>query len=194
MAKEATLKLGKNTYNVLALDYMLYKPCDNNLKPSAATIGGLINFTIKSPKKGDHSFYEWMTNVSDMRDGEFILPVMEGIDTQDKKLKFESAHCVSLQECYSLANKGNSGQTGYNQGLLPAIGSALPIPFGREVGTLVDWGLHQIPGVSGFLDMFGFGGGGGSATSIEMYMKLTISAAYILLDEAVEFRNKALPV
>jgi hypothetical protein len=193
MAKEATLKLGKNTYNVLALDYMLYKPYDNNLKPSAVTQGGLINFTIKSPKKGDLTFHDWMNSVCDVRDGEFILPVMEGIDFLKKQMSFTKAHCVCLQECYSLANKGNIGQTGSNPGIFQSLGGLSPIPFGGLAGSILDEGLSHVPILNNFLDFFKGGGGGGSSTAVEMYMKLTISAASITFDGAVKFRNKALP-
>ena len=199
MAKEAKLKLDGKTYNVLTLDYMLYKPYDNNLKPSAVTQGGLINFTIKSPKKGDLKFHDWMNSVSDVKDGEFILPVMEGIDLLDKHMSFTKAHCVCLQECYSLANKGNSVQTSSGPGIFQSLGSVLPIPAGGLIGSIVDAGMSQIPipgldtALSIFKGIFGGGGGGGGSSAVEMIMKLTISAASITFDDTVKFRNKALP-
>ena len=174
MAREAFLIIEDNQYNVHTLDYMLIKPYDNNFKPSACTQGGLIDFVIKSPKKGDLKFYDWMNSISEVKDGHFILPVMEGIDKQDKELAFKKAHCIRLQESYSLANKGGSKSS-----LFSTVGSFLPLPFAKQGGAALDWAMDNI-----------FSGNG---MSVEMYMKLTISAAIIKFDDALAFRNKAIP-
>jgi hypothetical protein len=104
MALTATLELDGKSYDVRDLDYEIRKPYDNNFKPSANARGGVINFTILSPMDGNLVFHEWVTKVSEMKKGEFFLPLTHGIKHYEKKIAFEKAHCVSLHEYYSNIN------------------------------------------------------------------------------------------
>ena len=109
MALQATLSLAGKRYDVRDLDYSIEKPTGNNLKPNSYPEGGLINFTILSPMDGNLTFHEWVMSTADTMSGEFILPLTHGIEHVTKKIIFEKAQCVSLQEYYS-AGYSNASQ------------------------------------------------------------------------------------
>jgi len=109
MALQATLKLAGKKYDVRDLEYSIEKPVGANLKPNAHAEGGLITFTILSPMDGNLVFHEWVTSNSQMLSGDFILPLTHGIEHIEKKISFEKALCVGLQEYYS-AGYSNASQ------------------------------------------------------------------------------------
>jgi len=134
MALKATLKLDGKSYDVKDLEYEISKPCNNNYKPSASPRGGIISFTILSPMDKNLVFHEWLLSISDVKKGEFRLPLTNGIKHVVKTLSFDRAHCVNLRETYSCVN------------------------------------------------------------SLQMYMRITISATIISFGPGVEFRNKEFPL
>lgn len=105
MALQATLKLEGKSYDVRDLEYEIEKSYTNNLKPSSIARGGIINFTILSPMDGNLVFHEWVLSKAEIKEGEFILPLTNGIKHVEKKLSFEKAHCVRLSENYSSFNE-----------------------------------------------------------------------------------------
>jgi len=104
MALRATLELEGKKYDVRDLSYELYKPYDNNNKPSAYPRGGIINFTILSPMKVNPVFHDWLLDIEERKQGDFYLPLTDGINHEMKKIHFEMAFCVRLQETYSSYN------------------------------------------------------------------------------------------
>ena len=125
MALQATLKLEGKSYDVQDLNYELYKPYDNNYKPSAAPQGGTVNFTILSPMDTNLVFHDWLLNSEQIvKSGIFLLPLTHGIKHVEKELKFELAHCVRVQEYYS---------NGASQMYLQITISATVIKFGPGV-------------------------------------------------------------
>jgi len=104
MALKATLELEGKKYDVRDLDYELFKPYDNNYKPSAAPQGGLINFTILSPMDNNSVFHEWLLSIANVKEGIFFLPLTHGIKHVLKKIVFKRANCVRLSESYSNYN------------------------------------------------------------------------------------------
>jgi hypothetical protein len=104
MALTATLELEGKSYDVRDLDYEITKPYDNNFKPSATARGGLISFTILTPMYTNLVFHKWVTSVSEVKNGSFILPITHGIKHFEIEIAFENAHCVKLQENYSNTN------------------------------------------------------------------------------------------
>lgn len=101
MALQATLKLEGKSYDVRDLDYEIYKPSDNNNKPSASYRCGIINFTILSPMDQNLVFHEWVKSIADVKEGKFYLPLTHGVKHVEKTLAFKKAHCVRLHESYS---------------------------------------------------------------------------------------------
>ena len=112
MALSAKLKIdgGRSEgYNVLECEYefsQLDEPM--TMKPISDVKGGKINFTMLSlDKKDEDFFYSWMFDKSEVKDGEFTFPIWirEGKDNvivaSEKKMKFEKAFCLFLNEKYS---------------------------------------------------------------------------------------------
>jgi len=125
MALQATLKLEGKSYDVQDLNYELYKPYDNNYKPSASPQGGIINFTILSPMDKNIVFHDWLLNSKQLvKPGKFLLPLTHGINHVERELSFEMAHCVRVQEYYS---------NGASQMYLQITISATVINFGQGV-------------------------------------------------------------
>lgn len=113
------IKETKAQHIVQDMDYEIFRPYDNNYKPSANPRGGLINFTILSPNEFDHFFHNWM-NKGEKHNARFRLPVRTGHWSQ---IDFEDAYCVRLSEYYS------NSDSGYNM-LMRLTISAPTIKFG----------------------------------------------------------------
>ena len=107
MALEATLKLAGKSYNVRDLNYSIDKETAN-LTPTAEPKVGIVTFTILSPMDGNLVFHEWVTSNSELKSGEFILPLTHGIKHATKKISFEKALCVGLTEYYNAGYKDAS--------------------------------------------------------------------------------------
>ena len=105
MALEAKLSLENKMYIVQDLDYEITQPISNNYKPSGIPEGGLINFTIISPKREDNTFYKWILNIGEKKEGYFKIPIIENnIEHREKELCFEYAYCIGLREVFSCSN------------------------------------------------------------------------------------------
>jgi len=101
MALQGTLELENKSYDILDLSYELYKPSDNNNKPSGSPTGGTIHFTIHSPMNRDTVFQYWVCQPAETKEGTFVLPLTNGIEHVTRTLDFQMAHCIRLQESYS---------------------------------------------------------------------------------------------
>jgi hypothetical protein len=105
MALEAKLKIEKKVYNIWDLDYRLCQPTDHNGKPTSITNGGLINFTVLATTGPEEFFFhDWVLSLSEVKDGEFELPITEGIEHTKTVIEFEKAYCTDLQIFYSNTN------------------------------------------------------------------------------------------
>ena len=101
MALQATLELENKYYDILDLDYELYKPTDYYNNPSATPVAGTINFSMHSPMNQDTLFQEWALRPAETKEGKFTLPLTNGIDHITRTLFFECAHCLRLSESFS---------------------------------------------------------------------------------------------
>ena len=108
MALQAILKIGGKKYDVREFNYSIDKTVDAALTPSTPAQGGIISFTILSPMDGNLMFHEWVTSNSELKSGEFILPLTHGIEHVTKSIEFEKALCVGLTEYYSAGYKDAS--------------------------------------------------------------------------------------
>jgi len=105
MALEAKLKIENKVYNVWDLDYRLCQPTDLNGKPTSITNGGGINFTILAPTGTEEFFFhKWVLSLSEVKDGEFVLPITEGINHTTTTIEFKKAYCTDMQIFYSNMN------------------------------------------------------------------------------------------
>jgi len=99
MALDAKLTIDNRSYSVQDLDYRLSQPTDKG-KPAGVTSGGQINFTVLAAQD-DFTFHEWVLSLVNVKNGEFFLPITEGIEHLVMTLEFEDAYCTDLQVFYS---------------------------------------------------------------------------------------------
>jgi len=101
MALQATLILENKCYDILDLDYEIYKPSDHYSNPSATPVAGTVNFSMRSPMNQDTLFQEWALRPAEMIDCKFILPLTNGIDHVTRTIDLYNAHCLRLSESFS---------------------------------------------------------------------------------------------
>jgi hypothetical protein len=87
--------------NVLACTYALKQETDATGRPSSITRGGKMTLTIEST--GDTTFFEWMTNNFERKDGSVTF-VKRDTDATLKELKFTEAYLVEYRENFDGAN------------------------------------------------------------------------------------------
>ena len=95
MSFKAKLKVAGKELNVLGCSYALHQETDPTGRPSAITRGGKINIVVEST--GDTSFFEWMTNNFERKDGSIVF-VKRDTDATLKELKFKEAYLVDYKE------------------------------------------------------------------------------------------------
>ena len=95
MSFKAKLKVGGKELNVLGLHYTLNQETDATGRPSSVTRGGKINITIEST--GDTTFFEWMCNSFERKDGSVVFFKRDS-DATLKELGFKEAYLVEYNE------------------------------------------------------------------------------------------------
>ena len=95
MSFKAKLNVGGQDVNVLSCNYALKQETDATGRPSSITRGGKINLIVEST--GDTTFFEWMTNNFERKDGTITF-VKRDSDATMKQLKFTEAYVVDYKE------------------------------------------------------------------------------------------------
>jgi len=106
MSFKAKLKVAGKELNVLACNYAMHQETDATGRPSAITRGGKINLTVEST--GDTSFFEWMCNNFERKDGSVVF-IKRDTDATLKELKFKEAYLVDYRENFD--NTGDNPVT-----------------------------------------------------------------------------------
>ena len=95
MSFAATLELGSKKWTILNLHYSLNQETDHLGQPSSITRGGKITMTVEATE--DTTFFDWMTNSFDRKDGSVKYKKRDG-DATLKELKFKESYLVSYTE------------------------------------------------------------------------------------------------
>lgn len=98
MSFKAKLKVAGKEVNVLNCSYALKQETDQTGRPSSITRGGKITLTVEST--GDTSFFEWMTNNFERKDGTIVF-VKRDTDATLKELNFKEAYLVEYRETFN---------------------------------------------------------------------------------------------
>jgi hypothetical protein len=108
MSFKAKLNVGGQDVNVLNLNYALKQETDATGRPSSITRGGKISLTVEST--GDTTFFEWMTNNFERKDGT-ITYVKRDSDATMKQLKFTEAYVVDYKENFDATGENPVTET-----------------------------------------------------------------------------------
>jgi hypothetical protein len=95
MSFQVKLKVSGKEVNVLALHYDLKQETDATGRPSCITRGGKITITTEST--GDTTFFEWMCNSFELKDGSIVYFKRDNNATL-KELKFKQAYMIDYNE------------------------------------------------------------------------------------------------
>jgi hypothetical protein len=95
MSFKSKLKVAGKEVNVLACNYALKQETDATGRPSSITRGGKITLTVEST--GDTSFFEWMTNNFERKDGSIVF-IKRDTNATLKELQFKEAYLVDYKE------------------------------------------------------------------------------------------------
>ncbi|MCC6287226.1 MAG: phage tail protein [Chitinophagaceae bacterium] len=98
MSFKAKLKVAGKEVNVLNCSYALKQETDQTGRPSSITRGGKITLTVEST--GDTSFFEWMTNNFERKDGTIVF-IKRDTDATLKELNFKEAYLVEYRETFN---------------------------------------------------------------------------------------------
>ena len=101
MSFKAKLKVNGKEVNVLSCKYDLNQEVDATGRPSSVTRGGRIKLTIEST--GDSSFFEWMVNNYERRDGTVTF-LKRDTEAKMKELKFSEGYMVKYEEDFNAAD------------------------------------------------------------------------------------------
>lgn len=108
MSFKVKLKVAGKEVNVLDLSYQLKQETDATGRPSAVTRGGKITLTVEST--GDTSFFEWMCNNFERKDGSIVFTKRD-TDATLKELNFKEAYLVEYRENFSATNDNPVSET-----------------------------------------------------------------------------------
>ena len=95
MSFKAKLKVGGKEYNILNCSYALHQEVDATGRASSVTRGGRIDIEVEST--GESTFFEWMTNSFERKDGSIVF-IKRDTDATLKELKFEEGYLVKFKE------------------------------------------------------------------------------------------------
>jgi len=95
MSFKAKLKVAGKELNVLACHYALKQETDATGRPSSVTRGGKISITVEAT--GDTTFFEWMCNNFERKDGSVVF-IKRDTDATLKELGFKEAYMVDYEE------------------------------------------------------------------------------------------------
>lgn len=96
----------REKYELVECEYEFYQSLDESGKPSSRPQSGLIKFVMPAQGDDDLTFYNWMFNRVDKRDG--TIEMLLSTDDNKKKylhLYFEDAYMVNM---YQYFNNNNS--------------------------------------------------------------------------------------
>jgi hypothetical protein len=108
MAFKVRLKVAGKDVTVLNVSYALKQETDPTGRPSSITRGGKIMVTIEST--GDSTFFEWMTNNFERKDGSIVF-IKRDTDATLKELKFTEAYLVDYRENFDATNEQPATET-----------------------------------------------------------------------------------
>lgn len=97
MSFKVTMKVAGKEVNVLNCSYALKQETDATGRPSSITRGGKITLTIEST--GDTTFFEWMCNNFERKDGSIVYIKRDNKATL-KELNFKEAYMVDYRETF----------------------------------------------------------------------------------------------
>jgi hypothetical protein len=97
MAFKAKLKVAGKEVNILDLSYSLKQETDATGRPSSITRGGKITMSVEST--GDTTFFEWMCNNFERKDGS-IQFVKRDSDATLKELNFKEGYLIEYAESF----------------------------------------------------------------------------------------------
>lgn len=95
MSFKSKLKVAGKEVNVLACNYALKQETDATGRPSSITRGGKITLTVES--SGDTSFFEWMTNNFERKDGSVVF-IKRDTNATLKELVWTEGYLVDYKE------------------------------------------------------------------------------------------------
>lgn len=98
MSFAVKLNVGGKEVNVLNCHYQLKQETDATGRPSSITRGGKITLTVEST--GDTTFFEWMCNNFERKDGSVVFIKRDNNATL-KELNFKEAYLVEYRENFS---------------------------------------------------------------------------------------------
>jgi len=98
MSFKAKLKVAGKEVNVLDLAYALKQETDATGRPSSITRGGKITMTVEST--GDTTFFEWMCNNFERKDGS-VQFIKRDTDATLKELGFKEGYLVEYAERFN---------------------------------------------------------------------------------------------
>jgi hypothetical protein len=95
MSFKAKLKVSGKDVNVLSAHYSLMQETDPTGRPSSVARGGKVTITIEST--GDTSFFEWMCNSFERKDGKLTFFKRDS-DATLKELSWKEGYIINYQE------------------------------------------------------------------------------------------------
>ena len=95
MSFKVKLSVAGKEVNVLHCHYGLKQETDATGRPSAITRGGKITLSVEAT--GDTTFFEWMTNSFERKDGSIVFYKRDS-DAKLKELTFKEAYVVEYHE------------------------------------------------------------------------------------------------
>ncbi|WP_372638140.1 type VI secretion system tube protein TssD [Fodinibius sp.] len=108
MSFKAKLDVNGKQVNVLSCSYDLNQEVDATGRPSSVTRGGRIRLQVEST--GDSSFFEWMVNNYERRDGTVSF-LKRDTEARMKQLKFSEGYLVSYSEQFEATNEQPLSET-----------------------------------------------------------------------------------
>lgn len=97
MSFKAKLKVAGKELNVLHHYYEMKQETDATGRPSSVTRGGKITITVEA--NGETTFFEWMCNNFERKDGSIVY-IKRDTDATMKELKFKEAYMVDYKELF----------------------------------------------------------------------------------------------
>ena len=95
MSFKAKLKVAGKELNVLGCSYALKQETDATGRPSSITRGGKVTVLVES--SGETTFFEWMCNNFERKDGSIIF-IKRDTEATLKELSFKEAYLVDYKE------------------------------------------------------------------------------------------------
>lgn len=108
MSFKAKLDVNGKQVNVLSCSYDLNQEVDATGRPSSVTRGGRIRLQVEST--GDSSFFEWMVNNYERRDGTVSF-LKRDTEAKMKQLKFSEGYLVAYSEQFEATNEQPLSET-----------------------------------------------------------------------------------